>query len=135
MSLQIADVMDGLATRMGTVGGLNVYPFPADNVAVPAAVVGYPEPLEFDVTMGRGTDRATMPVHVVISRVSDRASRDALTDYMGGSGAGTVKAAIEADKTLGGASSSVQVTEVRGVNIRIAGVDYIAATFMVDVVG
>ena len=135
MSLNIGAVMNGLGVRLATISGLRVYDFPADDVAVPAGVVGYPDPLEWDVTMDRDTDRATIPVHIVVSKVSDRASRDALTAYMAGSGAGTVKDAIEAEPTLGGAAASVRVMDVRGVNIRIAGVDYVAATFNVDVVG
>lgn len=136
MSLDVASVMDGLATRLRTISGLRVFAYPPDAIAPPAAVVSYPEPLEWDVTMGPSpVDHATVSVHVAVGRVSDRAARDKLASYMAGSGASSVKAAIEADGTLGGAADSTSVVSVTGLDLNIGGVAYVAATFTCDVIG
>jgi len=96
--------------------------------------VGYPD-MDYDAAMGRGADRGSFPVHVVVGRVSDRAARDALVPYMAGAGAASVVAAIDADPTLGGAADTARVVSAVGVNLDIGGIGYVAATFTIDVVG
>lgn len=133
--MNVSAVMDGLGTRLASISGLRVYDYPPDSVSPPAGVVSYPDPLDFDATMGRGADRMTVPIHIIVGRVSDRAARDALAAYMAGSGVKSVKAAIEADGTLGGAADSSRVVSVSGLDLSVGGVSYVAATFSVDVVG
>lgn len=93
--MNLADVMDQIGDRIDTIDGLRVYRYPPDNVQVPAAVVTYPEDYTFDATYGRGMDRLTLPVIVMVGRVSDRKSRDQLAAYCDGSGEKSLKAAIE----------------------------------------
>lgn len=133
--MNVGAVMDGLAARLATIANLRVFEYPPDAVTPPAGIVGYPAPFNFDATMGRGTDRGRFPVHVVVGRASDRAARDALVPFMAGAGAASVKAAIEADGTLGGAADSARVLEVAGVDLEVGGVRYVSATFTVDVIG
>jgi hypothetical protein len=97
----LADVMDEVAARLDTIDGLRCHAYPADNVAPPAAVVTYPDSIDFDSTYARGMDRLTLPVVVLIGRVSDRASRDRISDYVDGTGAASLKAVLEADSEAG----------------------------------
>ncbi|HMG43942.1 MAG TPA: hypothetical protein VK611_21595 [Acidimicrobiales bacterium] len=99
--MNLADVMDDVAARIDTIPGLRVSAFPPDQVQVPAAVVTYPEAYTFDETYGRGMDRLTLPVVVMVGKVSDRKSRDQLAAYMDGSGPQSLKAAIEATSRVG----------------------------------
>lgn len=133
--MNVGEAMIGLGEALAAIADLRVFDYPPDSVTPPAAIVSYPDPIDFDMTMGRGSDRATVPVHVVIGRVSDRAARNALTAYMAGSGDRSVKAAIEADRTLGGAVDSVRVVSVSGGELNVGGVSYLAATFSVDLIG
>ena len=128
MALNVAAAMDGIGTRLGTISGLRVYDYASDRVSPPAAIVGWPETIEFDQTYVRGADMATFPVAVIVGRVSDRASRDVLTAYVP-----LVKAAL--DGTLGGAVASARVTSADINPITVAGVDYVAATFMLEAYG
>lgn len=91
----LADVMDELAARIDTITGLRVHAFPPDNVAVPAAIVTYPDDYNYDQTYGRGSDRLTIPVVVMVGKASDRASRDELSLYANGSGLKSIKAVVE----------------------------------------
>jgi len=91
----LADVMDELAARIDTIDGLRVHAFPPDNVHPPAAIVTYPDEYMYDKTFGRGMDRLTIPVVVLVGKVSDRKSRDQLGAYVDGSGPRSIKGVLE----------------------------------------
>lgn len=129
----VSDVMDALAGQLDTIAGLRVFAYPADNVPAPAAVVGYPESIEFDTTMGRGVDEMVIPVFLLVGRVTDRNSRDALGAYCDGSGASSVKAVLQA-----GAYTAMHRVRVESVDfsvVTIAALEYLAAVFTVHVYG
>jgi hypothetical protein len=98
--MNLADVMDAVGDRLDTIAGLRVFAYPPGSVTPPAAVVSYPEGIEFDATYGRGSDRMTLPVVVVVGKASDRAARDKLGAYCDGSGASSVKAVLESGEYL-----------------------------------
>lgn len=129
----LSDVMAALATQIDTIAGLRVYAWPADAVQPPAAVVGFPESYTYDSTMKRGADELTLPVWVVVSRVSDRTAATALGAYVDGAGAASVKAVVEAGTYT--AMDAVRVTGVEFVPLVIAGADYWSAMFNVFVIG
>lgn len=130
MALNLNTAMDAIGTALAGITGLRVYDYPADNVAVPAAVVQW-EGVEYDFTHARGMDRGKFKVHVLISKVSDRASRDAVNVYTNGAGAATVsvKAALD------GIGPNVRVERAtNSIFVTIAGLEYASATFDVDYV-
>lgn len=119
--------MDGIGTRLATISGLRVYDYEADTIATPAAVVGLPESFSYDSTYQRGADRAVFPASVIVGKVSDRASRDALGAYLV-----SVKNAL--DGTLGGAADTARVMGARFDRVTYNGIDYLAVTFTVEVI-
>lgn len=125
MAIDLNPVMDAIGVRLLTISGLRVYDYAADSISVPAAVVALPT-IEFDVTKARGVDRGTFPVHVLVSRVSDRASRDKANTLVG-----SVKTAM--DGTLGGIVHAARVVDTTYSEMQVAGVDYLAATVNVEV--
>lgn len=131
--MNLADVMDELAAELGTIAGLRVYAYPADSPQPPAAIVTFPESYVFDETFGRGMDRLTIPVTVVVGRSSDRASRDQLAPYVDGSGPQSIKAVLEAGSYT--AMDTVHVTRAEFDIVAIAAVEYLAATLAVDIAG
>jgi len=134
MALDLNAVMDAIGTRLVGVTGLRVYDFAADAINPPAAVVALPEMVEYDVVAGRGADRAVIPVTVLVGKVSDRAARDQLAQYVSGTGAQSVKTAIEGGTgDLGGVAHTVRVTEARIDVVTIQAVDYLGASFDVEV--
>jgi hypothetical protein len=132
--MDLGDIMDGLATALATISGLQVYGYPPDSVTTPAAVVALPDTITYDDTMARGADRITIPVHVLVGKVSDRSAAAALAGYLSGAGTSSVKAAVESDATLGGAADTARVTEASVSVMTVAGVDLLAASFSIDVV-
>jgi hypothetical protein len=127
-------VRSGLATALDAITGLRCFDYVPDGLAPPAAVV---EPLEvsFDESMKRGSDFYRAFILVIVGRMSERSANDALDDYLAGSGAKSVKAAIEADPTLGGACSTLQVTGALPREVVVSGVDMLAYRYEVDIYG
>lgn len=134
-TLDLNAVMDGLGVRLATISGLRVFDYPTDQLEPPAAVVGLPLEVAYDYTKGRGSDRALFPVFVVVGGAFARAARDALGPYLAGAGSSSIKAAIEADRTLAGACATLGVANVRsdGSGITVNGVRYTGAIFEVEV--
>lgn len=134
-TLDLNAVMDGLGVRLATITGLRPFDYPADELTPPAAVVGLPTEVPYDNTKSRGQDRATFPVFVVVGGAFSRATRDALGPYLAGAGAQSIKAAIEGDRTLGGACATLHVHNARtdGSGITVNGVRYTGAIFEVEV--
>jgi hypothetical protein len=131
--IDLAAVMDDLAAALETIPQLRVFPYWADRVTPPAAVVAWPDPLTYDSTMQRGSDQAELSVLVMVGKVDARSSRDQLARYADGSGTHSVKAAID-----GYAATAYDVARVSRAEFGVfpvAGVEYLAATFFVDIFG
>lgn len=131
--MNVAMVMDEIGAALKTIAGLKVFPYSASKVTPPAAIVGWPDPYTYDDTMGRGSDRLTIPVYVVVGNVSARASRDAIARYADGSGEASVKAAIEAADYE--SCDSIRVESCEFGTTTVAGTEYLLATFQMDVTG
>lgn len=129
--MDIALVMQAVADRLGTIAGTRIYAFPADSVAVPALIVGYPE-INFDLTFRRGSDRMSLPVWLVVSDVSDRAARDALAAFVKGAG---VKSVLESGAYPMSTLHTLRVETATPGQMTIGGIEYDAYRFDVDITG
>jgi hypothetical protein len=127
-------VRQGLSTALDTITGLRCFDYGPDSLAPPAAVI---EPLEitFGVAMANGLDYYKGFVLIIVGRMSDRSSQDRLDAYLASSGASSVVAAIESDRTLGGICSTLQVTEALPRSVVVSGVEMTAYRFEVDIYG
>lgn len=133
MALDVNAVMDAIGVRLATISGLEVYDYPADTINVPAAVVSHPETVTYDVSYARGADMAVFNVLIIAGKVDARSSRDRLEAYRNGTGASSIKTVIEADPTLAGVSKTVRVVQATAQTVTVAGIDYAAATFDIEV--
>ena len=131
--MNLAAVMQAVADRLDTIAGLRCFAYPEAKLSPPGAVVLYPERITFDEAYQRGMDRATLPVLVVVGKVSDRSARARMGIYCDGSGAASVKQVLES-----GTYTAFDVVTVVGVDFDVAtlaGTDYLAANFTLDIVG
>lgn len=128
---------DRLQARLATISGLRAHDTIPDQIAVPAAVVGGPDVIEYDYVMARGADRYVIPMRIYVNRANERAAQDALDGYLAASGPTSVKAAIEADMTLGGAAQVCRVTGTKpgsyGV-YNVGNVHYLGVEFLCEVI-
>lgn len=98
----IEQIMLGIETRLKTISGLRVTEYVPDQITPPAAIVGVPEIPEYRTTMGRGRFTLEPTVTVLVSAAYDRAGQLKLASYANVTGASSIPAAIEGDRTLGG---------------------------------
>lgn len=131
--MNLADVMQQVADRLDLIDGLRVSGFPAPKVVPPAAIVSYPDTYDYDATYGRGMDRVTLPVVVVVGKASDRTARDRLGAYVDGSGPKSVKQVLESGTYA--AFHTLRVVSVEFDVVTVGGTDYVAALFDLDIAG
>lgn len=131
--MNIATVMDELGAAIDLIPGLRVFPYWADKVTPPAAVVSWPSPLTFDATYSRGGDQCSFPLTVLVGKVNARTARDDLAKYLSGSGPDSIKQAVETFATS--AWDSARVTQAEVAVITLSGAEYLGAEFTIDVIG
>jgi hypothetical protein len=131
--MNLASVMDEIATQVDTISGLRVYSWPPGSLTPPAAVVSYPTTYTFDATYQRGMDRLTLPLVVVVGKATERTTKERLGAYCNGSGASSIKAVVQA-----GTYTAFDVATVTGITfdaVSIGGTEYMAALFDIDIAG
>lgn len=134
--MNIQDVRDEIGEKLGAIPQLRVYPYNVDKVPPPGAIVGLPESIDFDATYGRGSDTITIPLWVMVARANAQAADAQLAEYLDGSGARSVKAAVDSSNTNTYTSCDT-VTVQRAVPVALpsGGVDLLGAEFTVTVTG
>lgn len=132
--MDLEDVSEEIRTALAGIAGLRRPPWGAEQVQVPAAIVGLPDRINFDETYGRGKDHyPDVPVVILVGAPEDRASRKALAAYADGSGARSVKAVLEA--YVWTACDSLHVAWCEFPRVEYAGTPYLAAVFHLDIIG
>lgn len=129
-----SQVREGLKANLANIKGLRVYDLVPDVIVPPCAVVGQLD-LTFDLNNSRGLDQANIDVFVIVQRFSERTAQDKLDSYLSGSGASSIKAAIESDRTLGGACDTLRVTSAESGTYQMADVDYLSYRYQVTLWG
>lgn len=142
LALVVERLVTAAATAVST-PALTVIPYDyvPDDVEVPCI---YPESIttDFDQTMGRGTDKITVKLRLLCARTDDRAGQHNLYGFLAGSGASSIKAAIEAARgvpglgALDGACDDLHVkghAEARW--YELAGERLVGADFSVEIWG
>jgi hypothetical protein len=136
-AVNLADVMAEIGAKLGAIDKLNVFPYQADKVTPPAAIVGLPEQINYDLTYGRGSDRMpAVPVFLLVGKLSDRSSHKELAAYADGSGPRSIKATLDStDANQYTSCSTVTVTSCEFDTYTSAGVQLLGAQFSVDITG
>lgn len=120
--MDLQAVAEGLADAAADVTcdpPLNTFAFAPDSVPEPCAFVAEME-IEFDKAHNRGLDEVMVTMRVLVGRSDDKAAAARLNGLMSGSGAGSLKAALEAARgapgqsALDGACDDFHVTRIQG---------------------
>lgn len=125
----LASVFDGVTTGEELAGVPVVVTAYADvpgTVEVPAVVLELDD-IQYDQTMGAGMDEFTFIALLLVEYQDMATAQRSLRSFMSRNGGfGRLKAALEADVTLGGLVSVAHMTGVR----RIGGITYGEATYL-----
>jgi len=126
----ITAMSQGIANNLANISGIRTYEVIPDNPTMPAAVVAL-QAVEYDRAFAGGLTNYTFDVMVIVSRVTERRAQKRVHDYVQ-TGSGSVKNAIESDRTLGGAAFDCVVTEMNNItSVSIGDIEYLTATFTV----
>jgi len=128
----LESIMSGLGDQLRAVMGLRVYDFPSKHVEPPAAVLSLPE-TPYDVTLGGRADEWTFPLWLLVSKADDKAAYKEMVPYLEAEGERSIRAAIEADRTLGGSCDTCAVVNARPQFASVGGVEFLAVEFTVEV--
>jgi hypothetical protein len=131
--MNVSNVRAGLKTRLATITGLRVFDSIPDQVTPPAAVVGQLD-FTFDIDNARGLDIANVDVYVIVQRFDARSGQNQLDNYLG-SGNKSIKTAIEADRTLGGAVNTLRVTRAEAGTYLQGDVTFLSYRFSLTIWG
>jgi len=136
--MDISAVRSALATAASAASGttgLTCHGYVPDSVVEPCFFVGGYR-VDFDQAAARGSDRITFACRLLVSRSDDVSGQSVMDALLAGSGAGSLKAAIEADQTLGGLVDWLHVTGVDASDLVVhAGTTYYGAEITVEVDG
>ena len=131
--MTISAIRSGIAANLATITGLRVSALIPDAPNPPQAVV-IPQGITFDKAMHRGLDEYRFTISLVGSRADARSGQTIMDGFCNPTGSGSVKTAIESDRTLGGAAQTLHVTDVASFGAsQIGDTLYLVADFSVIV--
>jgi hypothetical protein len=103
----------GIANAIKAIDGIQASPYALSNPTPPTAHV-LRGAILYDQAMDGGTHIWTMRVQAYVGLVSDLGAQMLLDKYLSADGNTSIKAAIEADRTLGGIVQDLHVTDATG---------------------
>ena len=123
----------GLRTRLATISGLRVADHLPEQVQPPMAVIQL-QSVTYHRAMKGGLSAWEFIVSVVSGRMGERSAQVQLDNWISYDGPQSVRAAIEADKTLGGVCQTLIVSEMVSVRpLAISDAAYLTCEFTVVV--
>jgi hypothetical protein len=131
-------VRTNLKTALSAITGMRVFDYVPDSTNIPTnnafAIVGQLS-MNYDYTLNRGFDSASCQIIVVVGRMSEKDGQSRLDGLLASSGSTSIKAAVEADKTLSGAVQTLRVVSASPGTITSANIDYLSYQYSVELIG
>lgn len=132
--MTLAAIRAGLAANLAAIPDIQVSAYALANPTPPCVEI-VPSSIEYDLALSRGWDRVMVTVRVFVGMTSDIGAQKLLDTFLAGSGALSVKAAVESDVTLGGACDDVRVQTSSGYRVYGAEGRLLGAEWEVEVLG
>lgn len=128
----LSAIRTGLATNLRTISGLRVYEEIPDNPQPPSAVVVLNN-IEYNQDFG-GSAKYNFAVQVIVGRAAERAAQRYLDLYADPTGASSVKAGVESNRTMSGVVLDTYLESMPNIGtVTINDQLYLAADFLVAV--
>jgi len=131
MPATVSQVAEGLKARLATVSGLRTFSYQPEQINPPVA---FPvlDSVEYHGAFGGGNVRMRFMVFVIVGRYLDRVAHSNLDGFLSYSGATSLRAAIENDKTLGGVAQTLVLdTGMQITALTVAEADFLQVQFSV----
>jgi hypothetical protein len=108
MAATASQIVDGLKTRLATISGLRAFSFQPSQLNPPIAFPVITQ-VRYHGAMGGGMVIYEVTVYLIVGRYSDERAMSDLDDYLAFSGPKSLRAALEADQSLGGVAQNIVV--------------------------
>jgi len=132
--MSIAEIRAGLAKNLGQLRSIRVVPEMPDSPNPPQAVINL-QTVQYDGAFAKGLTTYNFQVLLIVGRASERTAQRTLDAFIT-PGVGSIKDAIESDRSLNGSAYDVRVEIMSNYgSILIADQNYLAAEFTVVVYG
>lgn len=131
MPATVSQVADGLKARLATVTGLRTFAYQPEQVNPPVA---FPvlDSIDYHRAFGGGDVQMRFTIIVIVGRYLDRVAHTNLDGFLSFSGATSLRAAIEGDRTLGGVASTLVMDSSLSIgSLAIAEAEYLQVSFSV----
>lgn len=112
----LREIREGLAANLAAIPDLGESAYLRSRQTYPSAEIE-PGKIDYDTAFGRGGDESRLIVRVEVGTPTDIGAQINLDRFLAPSGDYSVKAALEADKTLGGASYDLDVKDCSGYRV------------------
>ena len=116
MTATVTQLKTGLKTRLDTIANLRAYAVQPDQVNPSIGGIAWPtlESVTYHGAMGAGLVTHVFTISVIVGRAAERTAQNLMDTYL--SYDSGIRAAIEGDKTLGGAAQSLIVEEASNIS-------------------
>ncbi len=104
MGATLAEIREQIAANLDAAYGMTVQTsaYQLEQITPPTLQVLGLDSVNYDTAFGRGVDDWTITLQGMVGPTLDRGAQAILDGWLNGSGSLSVKAAVEADRTLGG---------------------------------
>lgn len=128
----LSQIRTGLATNLRTISGLRVYEEIPDNPQPPSAVMVLNN-IEYNQDFG-GSAKYNFAIQVIVGRAAERQAQRYLDLYADPTGASSVKAGVESNRTMSGVVLDTYLESMPNIGtVTINDQLYLAADFLVAV--
>lgn len=128
----LSQIRTGLATNLRTISGLRVYEEIPDNPQPPSAVIVLNN-IDYDQDFARSA-KYNFAVQVIVGRAAERSAQRYLDLYCDPTGASSVKAGVESNRTMSGVVLDTYLESMPNIGtVTINDQLYLAADFLVAV--
>ena len=135
MAATVSQVATGLAARLATIAGLRTSTFQPEQLNPPFAFPTLNR-IEYHKAFGGGDVVMDWTVNVIVGRYVDRNAFATLDGFLSYSGATSIRAAIEGDKTLGGVCQTLVLPSGANItSLSSADAEFLQIQFQVTVHG
>lgn len=130
----LAEIRVALAASLETIPRLNQSAYLLSQPTLPQAEI-QPDAVTYDLAFDRGLDRYTLIIRVQVGQAQNIGAQKTLDRMLAPSGEYSIKAAVEADGTLGGVCDDLRVVDCTGyrVYLREGGPPALGAEWRVEV--
>ena len=133
MAGNLSDIRKGLAGQLAQVRGLRVSEQVPEQINPPAAIITRAT-VDYSLNASGGLTEWSMQVQLVAGRMADQQSQRTIDAWLSWDGPQSVRAALEADRTLGGNCQTSRVTTADALtSLQVGDSEYIGVTLSVTV--